>query len=494
MSNVTKVEDYCICLLDADKRVRQNSATMLGEFGENIIPILEKIVLSQHQYTEKNWPLLVGAVSTLNLHGISKNSTVVEYQNNLLWLPEEGGRYDLHVHTNLSDGTQTVEEVINGAIKACVKVISPCDHNTEDGILLAQELGSKYGVRVLSGCEFSSHMDVGDDGNQEWIEVHIAGYFLDPSSKEVEKLFMSAQRKIQLRDILIANDFLVETGERFRTLYGSKRDILDMIIEANRYYASILKRNGIDDKARYVDSAMDEVARSKAFFRINLDFLIQNATKSPIFYEYLSEEEDLLRRLVLFSGYMIDHAMNVYYDKLTGTEFEGGNWFSEIKKRQEKYIHCLPKIDPAVIAGGIYELGGAPVLSHPPWYTVLLLQKYRKRLKEQTGQNPTEAEELQFRERALNKGLEVVRRMHNIMPNGLQIMEIYHWSYDVEFDLEPHFRELASELGASLSTASDFHGPKKYGAHRSRIGTGVDFNILGTYDQVQALERLRRNV
>ena len=49
MTNIVRVEDYCIGLLDADKIVRQKSAVALKGLGENVIPILEKIVLSQCQ-------------------------------------------------------------------------------------------------------------------------------------------------------------------------------------------------------------------------------------------------------------------------------------------------------------------------------------------------------------------------------------------------------------------------------------------------------------
>ncbi len=491
MVGVAGIEDYCIGLLDTDKRVRQNSATALKELGKEAIQLLERIVIFQQQTTQKDWSLLVGAISTLNLHGISEDSRVVTYQKHLRWLPEDRGRYDLHLHSELSDGTQTVDEVMRGAVSACVKVISLCDHNTMDGVRLAQSLCHEYGIRVIPGCEFSTHMNLGE---QEWIEVHIAGYFLNPDSAEVQDLFMSTQRKIQLRDILIANDFLIETADNFESRFGIRKDVLDIIIEANRYYAEILSRNGLDEKSKHVSSVMCDVESNRGTIHNKLDTLIGNASASKRSYQYSVEEEDLLRKLVLFSGYMIDHAMNTYYTQFVGKEFTGGNWFSEIKKRQEKYAHCLPKVDPEAVISRIYELGGIPVLSHPTWYPVLLLQKSRRKLKEYTGQEPTETEEAQLRERALAKGTEIVRRIHALMPNGLQVMELYHWSYDVEFDLEPHFRELASELGASLSTASDFHGPKKYGEHRSRIGTGVDFNILGTYNQVQALERLKRNV
>ena len=183
MALTENVQEHCIGLLNSDRGIRQNSASALQELGEEAIPALENIRISQDESSGKDWPLLVGAVSTLNLLGVSEVPTVAKYQKDLLWLPEDKGRYDLHVHTQLSDGTQTVEEVIQGAVKACAKVISLCDHNTMDGVSLAQRLGRDYGVRVMPGCEFSTHMDIGDT-TQNWIEVHIAGYFMDPVKSE----------------------------------------------------------------------------------------------------------------------------------------------------------------------------------------------------------------------------------------------------------------------------------------------------------------------
>jgi len=82
---------------------------------------------------------------------------------------------DLHTHSNLSDGTDTPEELVLAAARAGLTTIALCDHDTMDGIQAAQATGSRCGVEVLPGLETST---VWDDST-----VHLLGFGADPDDK-----------------------------------------------------------------------------------------------------------------------------------------------------------------------------------------------------------------------------------------------------------------------------------------------------------------------
>lgn len=89
---------------------------------------------------------------------------------------------DLHTHTVNSDGTYTVEEVIQQGAKKGLKVLAITDHDTVDGLLddeKIKEYEKKYGIEVIKGIEMSCNLNGKD--------VHILGYFLNLKDKDFLK-------------------------------------------------------------------------------------------------------------------------------------------------------------------------------------------------------------------------------------------------------------------------------------------------------------------
>ena len=84
---------------------------------------------------------------------------------------------DLHTHSNLSDGTDTPEELVLAAARAGLTAIALCDHDTMAGIPAAQAAGSRCGVEVVSGLETST---VWDDST-----VHLLGFGCDPEDRSL---------------------------------------------------------------------------------------------------------------------------------------------------------------------------------------------------------------------------------------------------------------------------------------------------------------------
>lgn len=76
---------------------------------------------------------------------------------------------DLHIHTTESDGSLTVSEVIEEAVKKGIKTLALTDHETMRGVGEAIELGKEHGMRVIPGVELVTAF--------QGREVHILGYF-----------------------------------------------------------------------------------------------------------------------------------------------------------------------------------------------------------------------------------------------------------------------------------------------------------------------------
>ncbi|MFH1387568.1 MAG: PHP domain-containing protein [bacterium] len=92
---------------------------------------------------------------------------------------------DLHIHTTISDGTHTPEEVVRLAKEAGLKTIAITDHDIIDGVERAIEAGQKAGVEVIPGVEFTTESPKA--------EIHILGYFIDRNDPE----FLAALEKVQ---------------------------------------------------------------------------------------------------------------------------------------------------------------------------------------------------------------------------------------------------------------------------------------------------------
>ncbi len=78
-------------------------------------------------------------------------------------------KIDLHVHTQESDGLQSVEEVVNLAYANNVQIIGITDHESTEGIAKAQSLAKRLNIDIIPGVELLT--------NYQGREVHLLGYF-----------------------------------------------------------------------------------------------------------------------------------------------------------------------------------------------------------------------------------------------------------------------------------------------------------------------------
>ena len=88
-------------------------------------------------------------------------------------------RIDLHIHSSVSDGKFSPEDIVRRSAELGLTVIALCDHDSVDGIVPALEAARGLPqIRVIPGVELSTYAP----GS----EVHVLGYFIDYTDPELK--------------------------------------------------------------------------------------------------------------------------------------------------------------------------------------------------------------------------------------------------------------------------------------------------------------------
>lgn len=103
---------------------------------------------------------------------------------------------DLHVHSSASDGTLPPEGVVAAAVAARLDVIALSDHDTLAGVPLAIEAARGRSLAVIPALEVSTTWEDAD--------LHILGYFVDPSDRPLREHVQRAvgRREARLREMV----------------------------------------------------------------------------------------------------------------------------------------------------------------------------------------------------------------------------------------------------------------------------------------------------
>ncbi len=84
---------------------------------------------------------------------------------------------DLHIHSQASDGTLSIAQIVEKADQLGLSAISITDHDTVAGIDMAIRESADLSVTIIPGIELSCVQDKRD--------VHILGYFIDYHEEEL---------------------------------------------------------------------------------------------------------------------------------------------------------------------------------------------------------------------------------------------------------------------------------------------------------------------
>jgi 3',5'-nucleoside bisphosphate phosphatase len=103
---------------------------------------------------------------------------------------------DLHLHTAFSDGTFTPEEVVAHARRCGLAALALTDHDTVEGCPLAAAACRTAGIEFITGVELTAEQDA--------YEIHILGYFVDPTHQRLltDMAKFQAVRQNRIREMV----------------------------------------------------------------------------------------------------------------------------------------------------------------------------------------------------------------------------------------------------------------------------------------------------
>ena len=113
---------------------------------------------------------------------------------------------DLHMHTNISDGTDSPEELLSCVREAGIDLFSITDHDAIKSSRIIPALLREGDPRFLFGVEFSCE----DEGGK----YHILGYGYDPGASAIRELVDCGHRirmqKVMSRLLMLKEQFGIE--------------------------------------------------------------------------------------------------------------------------------------------------------------------------------------------------------------------------------------------------------------------------------------------
>ena len=95
-------------------------------------------------------------------------------------------KIDLHMHSTLSDGTDTPSQLLGRVREAGIELFSLTDHDAIKGCAMIQKLRAAGDPMLLTGVEFSCRDERG--------KYHILGYHYDPDSAPINDIVALGHR------------------------------------------------------------------------------------------------------------------------------------------------------------------------------------------------------------------------------------------------------------------------------------------------------------
>ncbi|MGM0437019.1 MAG: PHP domain-containing protein [Bacillota bacterium] len=123
---------------------------------------------------------------------------------------------DLHIHSTYSDGSYTPEEIVKKSSEKGFKTIAIADHDTVEGVPLAEKAAKLYSVEVIPAIELSTFRGKA--------EIHILGYFIDYNNKELlsetKKIFSAREIRAKEMVNLLNKQGINITFEQVKNIAG----------------------------------------------------------------------------------------------------------------------------------------------------------------------------------------------------------------------------------------------------------------------------------
>ena len=141
---------------------------------------------------------------------------------------------DLHLHSNVSDGTDSPAELLDHVREAGLGLFALTDHDGVKGCLDIRALLQPGDPFFLCGAEFSCRDEAG--------KYHILGYGFDPEAGPIRALVENAH-SLRMQKLRARLDFLRDTFG-FRFSEEELRELLSMDNPGKPHIANLMVRHG----------------------------------------------------------------------------------------------------------------------------------------------------------------------------------------------------------------------------------------------------------
>ena len=128
----------------------------------------------------------------------------MEQDSNIYARGSEWRKWDLHLHTNASDGEGTCADILTEAKAKGLSCIAVTDHHTFDNVDTMKELAAPVGITVISGVEFRTEY-----GKES---VHMIGLF--PDEYNGIKLTAGFLHDAILSPLGVSRSIIIENGRK----------------------------------------------------------------------------------------------------------------------------------------------------------------------------------------------------------------------------------------------------------------------------------------
>lgn len=169
-------------------------------------------------------------------------------------------KIDLHLHTNVSDGILSPEEVIRESKNKGCSLIAITDHEIVKDY---QELGFTYGIDVIPGIEFNSSVQ----------NMHILGYGMNDINRVTK--FMNELR-IKNEQVCFEVLELLEKGG-----FDISLSKLKEYLESHNYDSKIIDKRKIVKYLIYKGYVNDVLEAYTRYIGVNKEFYVPNHKISP---------------------------------------------------------------------------------------------------------------------------------------------------------------------------------------------------------------------
>lgn len=226
-------------------------------------------------------------------------------------------KIDLHVHSNISDGSDSVDDLLRKIFETGIKIFALTDHDTVAGLKLMRDI-LPDGVQFIPAIELTCEAG--------GIECHILGYNCDYNNKNllalIEKGKLLRRNKLEKRIQYLEDNWnIVLTKEERDWLYSRKSVVKTHL--ANVLVKRGLASDNISAMKKYLDSCKTEASKFNTQEAINTLLL---AGAIPVWAHPLGgegevhiSEEKFLQQLDVMKMYGIK-GLECYYSRYNTDE------------------------------------------------------------------------------------------------------------------------------------------------------------------------------